>query len=57
MLLKTSVNQPLFDVIKTDIFNFSVCKIYLGTWARRPRKAREHVGHVEDVGHVGRVGT
>ena len=45
------MNEPSFNFIKTDIFNFPVCKIYLGTWARG------HVGHVEHVGHVGDVGT
>ena len=37
--------------IEFPFFNFLVCKIYLGTWAR---KAHGHVGHME---HVGRVGT
>ena len=61
--MKISVNEPSFGFFKTDIFNFPVCKIYLGTWARMARRARgyvgyvEHVGHVRDVGHVGHVGT
>ena len=42
------MNEPSFDFIKTDIFNFPVCKIYLGTWARKARG---------DVGHVGTLGT
>ena len=37
--MKTS--EPSFDYIKTSIFNFPVCKIYLGTWGRRARRARK----------------
>ena len=39
---------------KFPFLNFPVCKIYLGTWARR---ARRHVGHVGHAGHVGTLGT
>ena len=45
------MNEPSFDFIKTDIFNFPVCKIYLGTWVRRAR------GHVEHSRHVGTEST
>ena len=54
--MKTSVNEPSFDFIKADIFNFMVCEIYFGMWARRARRARRahrargHVGHVKHVG-------
>ena len=34
---------------KFPFFNFPVCKIYLGTWARRARRTREHVDHVEHL--------
>ena len=50
--MKTSVHKPSFDFIKTNIFNFSVFKIYLGMSGRRAGRVREHVGNVEDVGHV-----
>ena len=30
---------------KFPFFNFPVCKMYLGTWARRVRRARGQVGH------------
>ena len=39
---------------KFPFFNVPVCKIYLGTWALRARRAR---GHVEHVGHVSTLGT
>ena len=55
--MKTSVNEPQFDFIKTNIFNFPVCKICLGTWARRTCRAHGHVGHAEHVGHIRHVGT
>ena len=57
------MNEPSFDFIKTDIFNFLVCKIYLGTRARRARRhvvQVKHVGcvgHVVHLGHVGTLGT
>ena len=53
------MNKHSFDFIKSDIFNFPVCKIYLGTWAcgarraRRARRARGHVGYVRQVGTLG----
>ena len=33
------MNEPSFDFIKNNVFNFPVCKIYLGMWARRARRA------------------
>ena len=34
------MNEPSFDFIKTDIFDFPVCKMYLGTWAHKACRAR-----------------
>ena len=37
---------------KFPFFNVPICKIYLGTWARRVRRAcraREYLGHVEMI--------
>ena len=45
---------------KFPFFNFLVCKIYFGMWARRARRAhraRRARGHVEHVGHLGPLGT
>ena len=42
---------------KFPIFSFQVCKIYLGKWAHKARRAHGHVGHVERVGHIGHVDT
>ena len=47
------MNEPSFDFIKSDIFNFPVSKIYLGTWERRARRVLFHVGHVRHVGTLG----
>ena len=38
---------------KFRFFNFPICKLHLGTWARRVHRAcraREHVGHVGIMG-------
>ena len=57
------MNEPSFDLIKNDVFNFPVCKIYLGMLARKARRAHRarraygHVGHVGHVEHVRQVDT
>ena len=38
---------------KFPFFNFPVCKIYLGTLARRTRRTLGRVGHVEHMGTLG----
>lgn len=42
--------------IKFPFFDFTICKIYLRTWARRARRARMACGHVGQIEHVGTLG-